>query len=361
MQRLLMLLCLVATSGVTLAAHDASPSDARKALLVQVERLEAQMQALEEETDPVVRARLLRNHTLGLRDVLVLMRARSEAAASEEHGSHAPQDGAGPLSVAGQGADPHAAHRGSAQPSPTEEAPDPHAAHRGAAQPSSAEAMTDPHDGHGGDSPEAGADPHAAHGAAGGPKPGDAKKRRMTGGGMKGKGMTGGGMMQKHAAMEARVSDLERLLEQMARNLAAREQGSGFANTAAGRGVQPSGASGAGDLLRDREWRLRSLAVRGEEIALPAGATVTLTLAADGRANGRGPVNRYFGGYRFDDTGRFDWSGPLATTRMAGPPALMTFEGAYLEALARVAVIALEGDALTLRDEASTVELVFVR
>ena len=77
----------------------------------------------------------------------------------------------------------------------------------------------------------------------------------------------------------------------------------------------------------------------------------------DGRAGGRAPVNRYFGMCREEPGGRLQM-GPFGMTMMAGPPEAMAAETAFMALLEGVRRFDLEGDRLTLRDEAGQVVLV---
>jgi heat shock protein HslJ len=65
---------------------------------------------------------------------------------------------------------------------------------------------------------------------------------------------------------------------------------------------------------------------------VPKDARVTLSLYGDGRAVGRAGCNNYTGSYK--RTGTAISFGPLATTRMACSPELMSLEQTYLAALA---------------------------
>jgi heat shock protein HslJ len=69
----------------------------------------------------------------------------------------------------------------------------------------------------------------------------------------------------------------------------------------------------------------------------------------EGRAGGRAPVNRYFGTCRDLPGGRLDL-GPFGMTMMAGPPAAMDAETAYLRLVEQVRGYRLEDQVLTLLD-----------
>lgn len=73
---------------------------------------------------------------------------------------------------------------------------------------------------------------------------------------------------------------------------------------------------------------------------------VTAEFEADGVA-GKAPVNRYFGSYTL--TGESGIKiGPLGSTKMAGPPAAMRAETAYLALLEEVTDFDIEGNELTM-------------
>jgi|Tabmets5t2r1_1033131.scaffolds.fasta_scaffold01094_5 heat shock protein HslJ len=68
----------------------------------------------------------------------------------------------------------------------------------------------------------------------------------------------------------------------------------------------------------------------------------------DGRIAGFGGVNRYAGEYTLE--GEELRLGPLAVTRMAGPPEAMESERRYLDALGRAARAAVDEGTLVLAD-----------
>lgn len=82
------------------------------------------------------------------------------------------------------------------------------------------------------------------------------------------------------------------------------------------------------------------------------GVQTTLEIAEDGSFSGTGGCNRYGG--RLTVEGEGVTFGPAAATRMACPPPAMQQEGAFFEALGKVAGFSLdaEGRKLTLSDKA---------
>jgi heat shock protein HslJ len=89
------------------------------------------------------------------------------------------------------------------------------------------------------------------------------------------------------------------------------------------------------------------LAGDGTEWILEGGDGQTLTLE-DGRAHGSGGVNRFAGEYTID--GDRLALGPLAATRMAGPPEANRAELAFFAALERAARVTVAGGRLVLAD-----------
>lgn len=87
--------------------------------------------------------------------------------------------------------------------------------------------------------------------------------------------------------------------------------------------------------LADTQWFVVELAGQPVEPAVSGWAMQSLEFDPDGqRATGHGGVNR-FGG-RYKEVGQTLSFGPLAMTRRAGPPAQMTLESRYTQALSRV-------------------------
>ncbi len=95
----------------------------------------------------------------------------------------------------------------------------------------------------------------------------------------------------------------------------------------------------------------------GSEWMLEGGAGQTLVFDGS-RAFGFGGVNRLTGEYTLD--GDVLELGPIASTRMAGPPEAMQSESDYFGALARVARAAAVGGTLVLFDDDGSELLRFV-
>lgn len=94
-----------------------------------------------------------------------------------------------------------------------------------------------------------------------------------------------------------------------------------------GRSLEGCGGD-PGALLRAREWTVASL----DGAPLPAvRPPVRLSFATGGRFAGQGPCNRLLGGYRL--TGESLALGPVASTMMACPEAILAAEQALVRAL----------------------------
>jgi hypothetical protein len=84
--------------------------------------------------------------------------------------------------------------------------------------------------------------------------------------------------------------------------------------------------------------------------------TVDATFA-DGTVSGNGGVNQYSGGYEVD--GSKMSVGKLASTAMAGDPAVMDQEAAYLTNLQAANAFKVDGDKLTIKDVSADTILEF--
>jgi heat shock protein HslJ len=82
---------------------------------------------------------------------------------------------------------------------------------------------------------------------------------------------------------------------------------------------------------------------------LIASSTITAVFGEDKSLTGNAGVNTYNGQYSASN-GKITIDPAIATTRMAGPPDLMTQEQEYLAALPRATVYKIEGATLMLRD-----------
>ncbi|MEP0546962.1 MAG: META domain-containing protein [Rhodothermales bacterium] len=107
-------------------------------------------------------------------------------------------------------------------------------------------------------------------------------------------------------------------------------------------GCAPSGSLGdAPDRAVGPTWQLVTLGTDA------AGAEATLTFDSDGRVFGTTGCNRYFGTYELAPSGALALSN-VGSTRMACPPAEMTQETRFLDALNGAERVVVEGDRLML-------------
>ncbi|HWQ38840.1 MAG TPA: META domain-containing protein [Burkholderiales bacterium] len=110
------------------------------------------------------------------------------------------------------------------------------------------------------------------------------------------------------------------------------------------------------------QWRLAQWKERGRSRALLPGSSITVSFDPSGKVTGNASVNRFNGQYRFNLDGELEWSATgFVATRMAGSPALMRQEQAFLAALRRTRHYRGEGNRLVLRSTDGAVELTFVR
>ena len=102
----------------------------------------------------------------------------------------------------------------------------------------------------------------------------------------------------------------------------------------AGCGTTELSAAEPAKPLTGTEWKLAE--IDGKAVAVTEGLrTPTLQLdAATKRASGTSGINRFFGSY--ESSGAALKFGPLAGTKMGGPPAAMAAESAFLKAMASV-------------------------
>jgi len=106
--------------------------------------------------------------------------------------------------------------------------------------------------------------------------------------------------------------------------------------------------------VKDTTFLLVRMVVNSSDLTLDPNSPITLLLAADGHVSGSAAINRYHGGYTLSDGGNFALTGPLATTRMAGPPELMALEDSFLKALGKVTALQpTEGGAALWNDDRS--------
>jgi heat shock protein HslJ/uncharacterized protein YecT (DUF1311 family) len=123
----------------------------------------------------------------------------------------------------------------------------------------------------------------------------------------------------------------------------------------------PSSSQGATG-GRGAEWRLLTWVVGGQQKPLLQDSTILIAFDPSGKVAGYTSVNRFTGTYSFDAEGRLKWPpAGFAVTRMAGPPALMAQERAFLESLRRTSRYKVEDQQLILESANSSVVLAFTR
>lgn len=120
----------------------------------------------------------------------------------------------------------------------------------------------------------------------------------------------------------------------------------------------PQGASAS----KGAEWRLLTWVVGGQQKPLLQDSSILISFDPSGKVAGLASVNRFTGTYSFDADGRLKWPpAGFAVTRMAGSPALMAQERAFLESLRRTSRYKVEDQQLTLASPNSSVILTFAR
>lgn len=127
--------------------------------------------------------------------------------------------------------------------------------------------------------------------------------------------------------------------------------------------VPPSApAVSTAPVKRGAEWRLTDWSVNGAVRQLVADSNVTIAFDPSGKLSGNGSVNSFSGTFRFDADGRLQWPrAGFILTRMAGPPALMAQERAFLESLRRTVHYHADGQRLVLESADKAVVLTFSR
>jgi heat shock protein HslJ len=115
-------------------------------------------------------------------------------------------------------------------------------------------------------------------------------------------------------------------------------------------------------LVCEQEWLLHSIEQDGKQLTLVPDSTVTFQCTPEGRVAGMASVNRYFGGFKLDQTGRIEWAANgFGSTLMAGPEPLMTQEQLYLRSLPKARKMQLQGDALLLGTGDNSLVMRFTR
>jgi heat shock protein HslJ len=133
----------------------------------------------------------------------------------------------------------------------------------------------------------------------------------------------------------------------------------------AGRPAQSGDAATTGNVGQDEKppsaadlegaWLLEDLGGRGVVDMV----RTTLEFTADGRVSGSGGCNRFTGSYTLD--GDTLGVGPLASTKMMCPEAVMAQEDGFFQALGDVDQVAVSGSFLVIHFEGSEQPLKFTR
>ena len=109
-------------------------------------------------------------------------------------------------------------------------------------------------------------------------------------------------------------------------------------------------------------WKLESMVVRGEEVAIPEGLEVKLEFGEKSRVSGFSGVNRFHGDGKVDGRGKVIWGKAFATTRRGGPKEWMDFERKFLGALREVERFSTGGRLIGTRGvDGRGVKLIFVK
>jgi len=108
--------------------------------------------------------------------------------------------------------------------------------------------------------------------------------------------------------------------------------------------------------LPGSSWTVTGYNNGKQAVVSPAlGSTLTVEFGTDGTVAGTGGVNRFNG--PFVSTDKTVKVGPLATTKMAGEPELMTQEAAYLKALESATTWSISGGVLDMRDASGATQI----
>jgi heat shock protein HslJ len=124
--------------------------------------------------------------------------------------------------------------------------------------------------------------------------------------------------------------------------------------------LAPAGSDAPPEMskLQGIELRLVRLRINEKEIALPAGARITLTFRTGGQISGRSAVNGYGGTYRALPDDKVDLTITI-TGQMAGPKELMDLEKQYFDALPRLKRILVKPDHAILEGDSASMEFTF--
>jgi heat shock protein HslJ len=112
--------------------------------------------------------------------------------------------------------------------------------------------------------------------------------------------------------------------------------------------------------LPGSQWVVTGYNNGKEAVTGPAvDSTLTVAFGSDGKVSGDGGVNRFMGD--FESGAKSVKIGPLQSTKMAGPPELMTQETAYLTALQNSTTWEISSGKLTMRDASGAMQVLGVK
>jgi heat shock protein HslJ len=107
-------------------------------------------------------------------------------------------------------------------------------------------------------------------------------------------------------------------------------------------------------------WQATPLSTGGPDQAVSSDdPVITAVFSADGKLSGKSPVNQYSTTYTFTADGKMTIDPQIISTKMAGSPAAMAQEAAYLAALPKTASYSIQADQLTLSDASGAVLVQF--
>ncbi len=112
--------------------------------------------------------------------------------------------------------------------------------------------------------------------------------------------------------------------------------------------------------LPGSDWVVTGYNNGKEAVTGPAvDSTLTVAFGSDGKVSGDGGVNRFMGD--FESGAKSVKIGPLQSTKMAGPPELMTQETAYLTALQNSTTWEISSGKLTMRDASGAMQVLGIK
>ncbi len=111
----------------------------------------------------------------------------------------------------------------------------------------------------------------------------------------------------------------------------------------------PTSLPGLIDRFGDQQLILDKLVVQGNEIAIPATISASITFAKDGKASGSGGCNRFFGNFESAAPGQVKF-GPIGATKMYCQDKMMVEDGLF-QALQKVTRYTVDNIRLILQSE----------